>query len=232
MSNVRDPDAIVRELTEGRGYVVLEGVFDRETVIEAKGRLIELVALGTAKRGRTVPAHLFRPQDQVYNLIDKGRVFERMAEEPTALAVFSRILGSELMLGSLAARIVSRESDPQPPHLDRETVIEAKGRLIELVALGTAKRGRTVPAHLFRPQDQVYNLIDKGRVFERMAEEPTALAVFSRILGSELMLGSLAARIVSRESDPQPPHLDRRDTHIGTSTSKRRFRWGSMAASS
>ena len=118
MSNVHDPDAIVRELTEGRGYVVLEGVFDRETVIEAKGRLIELVALGTAKRGRTVPAHLFRPQDQVYNLIDKGRVFERMAEEPTALAVFSRILGSELMLGSLAARIVSRESDPQPPHLD------------------------------------------------------------------------------------------------------------------
>lgn len=105
---MHDPDAIVRELTEGRGYVVLEGLFDRAIVAEAKARLIQL-----EKSRENLPPQIFRGEDQVWNLIDKGRVFERMAEEPTILAVFSRILGSELMLGSLAARIVSRESDPQ-----------------------------------------------------------------------------------------------------------------------
>ena len=113
MSTVHDPDAIVRELTEGRGYVVLEGLFDRETVVEAKERLIELAAIKKLESRESLPPQFLRGEDQVWNLIDKGRVFERMAEEPTILAVFSRILGSELMLGSLAARIVSRESDPQ-----------------------------------------------------------------------------------------------------------------------
>ena len=113
---MRDPDDIVRELTQGRGYVVLEGLYDAATVAEARARLIELAAIKPA--GRSLPPQLMQGEDQIWNLIDKGRVFERMAEEPTVLAVFSRILGSELMLGSLAARIVRRESAPQPPHLD------------------------------------------------------------------------------------------------------------------
>ena len=100
MSTVHDPDAIVRELTEGRGYVVLEGLFDRKTVVEAKERLIELAAIKKLESRESLPPQIFRGEDQVWNLIDKGRVFERMAEEPTILAVFSRILGSELMLGS------------------------------------------------------------------------------------------------------------------------------------
>jgi ectoine hydroxylase-related dioxygenase (phytanoyl-CoA dioxygenase family) len=115
---MRDPDAIVRELTEGRGYVVLEGLFDRETVAEAKARLIELATIKKSAGGDPLPSEIFQGEDQIYNLINKGRVFEHMAEEPTILAVFSRILGSQLLLGSLAARIVRRESDPLPAHLD------------------------------------------------------------------------------------------------------------------
>ena len=111
-----DRDAIVRELTQGRGYVVIEELFDRATVAEARARLIELSGL---KEGpESLPSEMMQGEDQVYNLINKGRAFERMAEEPTILAVFSRILGSELKLGSLAVRIVRRESDPQRPHLD------------------------------------------------------------------------------------------------------------------
>ena len=105
-----EPDAIVRELTQGRGYVVLEGLYDAETVAEARTRILELAAENAAS-GKRVRTTIFRAQDQVYNLIDKGRVFERMVQEPTILAVFSRILGSELKLGSFAARIIRRGLD-------------------------------------------------------------------------------------------------------------------------
>jgi ectoine hydroxylase-related dioxygenase (phytanoyl-CoA dioxygenase family) len=115
---VHDPDAIVRELTEGRGYAVIEGLFDRAALGEAKARLIELSAATAPAGGESLPAGIMQGRDQVYNLVDKGRVFERMAEAPTIVAVFSRILGTEMTLGSLAARIVRRESEPNPPHLD------------------------------------------------------------------------------------------------------------------
>ncbi len=113
---MHDPDKIALELTQGRGYAVLEGLFDHATVAEAKARLIELAAIELGPK--SLPSVMMQVEDQIYNLIDKGRVFERMAEEPTIVAVFSRILGSELKLGSFAARIVRGESDPQPPHLD------------------------------------------------------------------------------------------------------------------
>ena len=112
-----EPDAIVRELAQGRGYVVLEGLYDAETVAEARARILELAAENAAS-GKRVRTTLFRAQDQVYNLIDKGRVFERMVQEPTILAVFSRILGSELKLGSFAARIIRRGVESQRAHHD------------------------------------------------------------------------------------------------------------------
>ena len=40
----RDIDEAVRELTDGRGFVILEGLFDRGTVSEARERILELSA--------------------------------------------------------------------------------------------------------------------------------------------------------------------------------------------
>ena len=115
--NMSDTDDIVRELTEGRGYVILERLFDAETVVEARARVFEIAAANAAL-GKKVDTNIFRAEDQVYNLVNKGPVFERMVQEPTMLAVFSRILGSELKLGSFAARIVRRGAEPQGVHFD------------------------------------------------------------------------------------------------------------------
>ena len=114
---MHDPEAIVRELTEGRGYVVLERLYDAETVAAAKARLQELAAAQVAG-GERKHVQIFRAQDQVWNLVNKGQVFEKMVQEPTILAVFGRILGSEVKLGSFAARIVKRGSEPQGVHFD------------------------------------------------------------------------------------------------------------------
>ena len=111
----RDIDGIVGELTHGRGYVVLEGLFDADTVTEARARILELAAPAAPEvDSRT----MFDPSGHVWNLVDKGAVFERMVQEPTILDVFSAILGTEVRLGSFAAKIVEPGADPQMPHCD------------------------------------------------------------------------------------------------------------------
>ncbi len=111
----RDIDKIVGELTQGRGYVVLEGLFEREVVAEARARILELAA---APAPEVDSSTMFDPSGHVWNLVDKGAVFERMVQEPTILSVFSAILGSEVRLGSFAAKIVQPGAEPQRPHCD------------------------------------------------------------------------------------------------------------------
>ena len=114
---VHDVDDIVRELTEGRGYVILERLFDADTLARPGPRIFECLAENAAL-DTPVDTNIYRAEDQVYNLVDKGQVFERMVQEPTILGVFSRILGSELKLGSFAARVVRRGSESQAVHFD------------------------------------------------------------------------------------------------------------------
>ena len=114
----RDIDEIVREVTHGRGFVVLEGLFDQGTVAEARERILELAATEAPTVEKDDPLDVFDATDHVWNLVDKGRVFEDMVQEPTILAVFSRILGAEVRLGSFAARIVRPGAEPQMPHCD------------------------------------------------------------------------------------------------------------------
>ena len=108
-----DTDEIARELTEGRGYVVIEGLFDTDTMAEARARVLELAATEAPDIDANDPLAVFDATDHVWNLVDKGAVFERMVQEPTILEVFSRILGAEVRLGSFAARIVRSGTEPQ-----------------------------------------------------------------------------------------------------------------------
>ena len=115
---VWDVDEIVRELTTGQGYVVLERLFDADTVGEARARVLELTATKAPEVDDDNPLAIFDATDHVWNLVDKGAVFERMVQEPIILRVFSAILGTEVRLGSFAARIVRSGTKPQGPHCD------------------------------------------------------------------------------------------------------------------
>ncbi len=111
-------DEIVRELTQGRGYFVLEGLFDADTVAEARARVLELTSTREPEVDADNPLAVYDATDHVWNLVDKGAVFERMVQEPIFLRVFSAILGTEVRLGSFAARIVGSDTKPQGPHCD------------------------------------------------------------------------------------------------------------------
>jgi len=111
-------DHIVEELTQGQGFYVIEGLFDRDTVAEARARISELANIRPPDIDESDALAVLSATDHVWNLVDKGAVFERMVQEPTILAVFSRILGSEFKLGSFAARIQQPGAEPQKPHVD------------------------------------------------------------------------------------------------------------------
>ena len=111
----RNIDEIVRELTLGRGFVVLEGLFDLDAVAEARASILELAA---AEAPEVDSSTMFDASGHVWNLVDKGTVFERMVQEPTILEVFARILGADVRLGSFAAKIVEPGAEPQLPHCD------------------------------------------------------------------------------------------------------------------
>ena len=111
-------EAIVEELMNGAGYYVLEDAYDAETVAEARARIIELTQVTPPDIDKKDALSVLSATDHVWNLIDKGAVFERMVQHPTVLAVFAKILGSELKLGSYAARIQQPGAEGQLPHLD------------------------------------------------------------------------------------------------------------------
>ncbi|MEZ5668492.1 MAG: phytanoyl-CoA dioxygenase family protein [Alphaproteobacteria bacterium] len=111
-------EAIVEELMNGRGYYVLEDAYDAATVAEARARIVELASLPPPDVDKKDALSVLAATDHVWNLIDKGAVFERMVQHPTVLAVFARILGSEFKLGSYAARIQRPGAEGQLPHLD------------------------------------------------------------------------------------------------------------------
>lgn len=111
-------EPIVQELMHGKGYYVIEDAFDAATVAEAKARILELTARDPGGKRESALSTVLSETDHVWNLIDKGAVFERMVQQPKIVEIFSRILGSELKLGSFAARVLPPGGEAQLPHVD------------------------------------------------------------------------------------------------------------------
>jgi ectoine hydroxylase-related dioxygenase (phytanoyl-CoA dioxygenase family) len=125
-----DIDGTVHELTQGQGYVILEGHFDAATVARARARLMELagpmpqapepVARETLDTitTRAPGTDTLVNNVEVWNLIDKGEIFRTMAAEPRMLEIMAPILGDDLMLGSWAGRVLFPGAPAQEPHVD------------------------------------------------------------------------------------------------------------------
>ena len=111
-------ETIVEELMHGQGFYVLEDAYDADTIAEARARVIELTQAAARIQRESALSTVLSEVDHVWNLVDKGEVFERMVQHPTILAVFSRILGNEVKLGSFAARVLPPGGKAQLPHLD------------------------------------------------------------------------------------------------------------------
>ena len=119
-----DTDAIVTELLEGAGAVILSGLFTPAEIAEAR-RIVMAESDDDARgakvthfQGDAEKAGRINLQRRVWNLLAKGDVFSRMAAHPAIMKVMRAFLGTEFIMGSIAANRILPGGPGQEPHID------------------------------------------------------------------------------------------------------------------
>ena len=109
-----------------QGYLILRGLIEPDFLEELRLRTDELVALEGAEAGSE-----FRKEEgaiRLANLVDKGRVFERLVSHPVLLEYMQAILGDKFKLSSLNYRSTNPFSkDAQPLHSDSGAIVDSIG---------------------------------------------------------------------------------------------------------
>lgn len=113
-------DEALAELLTGAGAFVIEQLFSAESIAQARVILMRHSDRQGDKvthfqGGNEDRMHL---QRRVWNLLNKGEVFEAMAQEPLICVVASRFLGDEFHMGSIAANRLLPGGPGQEPHID------------------------------------------------------------------------------------------------------------------
>ncbi len=110
---------IIDELLTGPGAVVIKEAFTPEQVAEARTLIMDYSAeeqrethFQGASRDQL---HL---QRRVWNLLDKGEIFETMVQHPVVTEIAAAFLGDKFILGSIAANRLLPGGPGQEPHID------------------------------------------------------------------------------------------------------------------
>ena len=116
-----DVDEVVAELIDGRGAVVFPGLVSAEDVAEAR-RIIMKESQDAPKvahfQGAAEVEGTFHLQRRVWALLAKGDVFSRIAENEVFCNVMRAFLGTEFIMGSIAANRIMPGGPGQEPHID------------------------------------------------------------------------------------------------------------------
>ncbi|WP_084621539.1 phytanoyl-CoA dioxygenase family protein [Luteibacter yeojuensis] len=119
-----DTDAIVHELLDGIGAVTLRGLFTKAEIAQARDIVMresnadDRGAKVTHFQGDAEKAGRINLQRRVWNLLAKGDIFSRMAAHPAIMTVMRAFLGSEFIMGSIAANRILPGGPGQEPHID------------------------------------------------------------------------------------------------------------------
>ena len=104
---------------EGQGYCVIPGVLSRSEVAELKSRLIEQAE---GERARGVAFHdggPGRPNQRVWMLLNKGRVFRDLMLHPIVESLMGHLLGADFLVSSFTANIAHPGGEPMVLHTDQ-----------------------------------------------------------------------------------------------------------------
>ncbi|WP_299150785.1 phytanoyl-CoA dioxygenase family protein [uncultured Tateyamaria sp.] len=117
-----DADAICAELMEGGGAVRITGLFTPDQIAEAR-RIIMAHSdregdKVTHFQGAAMEDGRADLQRRVWNLLAKGDVFSDMATHPAIMGILRKWLGSEFIMGSIAANRILPGGPGQEPHID------------------------------------------------------------------------------------------------------------------
>lgn len=117
-----DPDAICHALMHGDGAVKITGLFADKDIAEARKIIMTESNTDAEKvthfQGAAVEDGTVSLQRRVWNLLAKGAVFSHMATHPVLMPVLRKWLGSEFIMGSIAANRILPGGPGQEPHID------------------------------------------------------------------------------------------------------------------
>jgi ectoine hydroxylase-related dioxygenase (phytanoyl-CoA dioxygenase family) len=104
---------------DSQGYCIVENVLSRSEVSALKTRLEEQAE---GERARGVDFHdggPSRPNQRIWMLLNKGRVFRDLVLHPIVDALMGHLLGADYLLSSLTANIASPGGEPMVLHTDQ-----------------------------------------------------------------------------------------------------------------
>lgn len=117
-----EADVIVDELLNGPGVVKFTGLFSADQIAEARAIVMQHSEQDAPKvthfQGAAEEAGKINLQRRVWNLLAKGEVFSDMAAHPVLMDVLRRFLGTEFIMGSIAANRILPGGPGQEPHVD------------------------------------------------------------------------------------------------------------------
>lgn len=117
-----DADAIVQDLLHGDGAVLISGLFTPEQIADARAIIMAHSDQAEQKvthfQGAAEAEGTINLQRRVWNLLAKGEVFSQMAAHPVLMEILRKFLGSEFIMGSIAANRLLPGGPGQEPHID------------------------------------------------------------------------------------------------------------------
>jgi len=121
-SDAADPVAVCDELLTGGGAVKIKGLFSDQQIAEARRIIMdesnEEAEKVTHFQGAAMEEGTANLQRRVWNLLAKGDVFSQMAAHPVVMNILRRWLGTEFIMGSIAANRILPGGPGQEPHID------------------------------------------------------------------------------------------------------------------
>ena len=122
--DVHDLDAqmpdLLDELLSGAGAIVIRQAFPADEIAEARRLIHHYSEVEGDKEThfQGANADTIHLQRRVWNLLNKGEVFERMVQHPAVMQIVGRFLGSAFIMGSVAANRLLPGGPGQEPHVD------------------------------------------------------------------------------------------------------------------
>ena len=117
-----DPDVIVQELLHGAGAVKISGLFSDQQIADARAIVMQHSEQEAPKvthfQGAAEEEGKINLQRRVWNLLAKGEVFSEMAAHPVLMDILRKFLGTEFIMGSIAANRILPGGPGQEPHVD------------------------------------------------------------------------------------------------------------------
>ncbi|MEM9320490.1 MAG: phytanoyl-CoA dioxygenase family protein [Pseudomonadota bacterium] len=117
-----DPVRICDALMDGDGAVRVTGLFTPDQIAEARSIIMAESDADDSKvthfQGEAMRDGTVNLQRRVWNLLAKGAVFSEFAAHPVIMNVLHRWLGSEFIMGSIAANRLLPGGPGQEPHVD------------------------------------------------------------------------------------------------------------------